>query len=131
VDWHAQFFATREEFFTQPSLLVPGCLLLDLDLPEMAGLELQNAVADRCELPIIFTARQANIPMTVRAMKAGAVDALVKPFSDETLSRVILEALERSRSCICRETGLRNIRERCAPSVPASARSWPLLCRVC
>ena len=81
----------------QPRSLLPGCLLLDLQLPD-GGLELQAGLAERRELPIIFMTAQTNIPMTVRAMKAGAVDVLTKPFSGDTLSSVIRSALERSRS---------------------------------
>jgi FixJ family two-component response regulator len=97
VEWHTRFFASREEFLAQPRSLLPGCLLLDLQLPD-GSLELQARLAERCELPIIFMTAQANIPMTVRAMKAGAVDVLTKPFSGDTLSSVIRSALERSRS---------------------------------
>lgn len=113
VEWHTRFCASREEFLAQPRSLLPGCLLLDLQLPD-GGLELQARLAERRELPIIFMTAQANIPMTVRAMKAGAVDVLTKPFSGDTLASVIRSALERSRSCICQERELRGFRERYA-----------------
>ena len=112
-EWHTRFLASSEEFFAQPRSLQPGCLLLDLQLPD-GGLELQARLADRPELPIIFTTAHMNIPMAVRAMKAGAVDVLSKPFSDDSLSSVIRESLERSRFHICQETELRGIRERYA-----------------
>jgi len=112
-EWHARFFTSCEEFLVQPRSLLPGCLLLDLHLPDGA-LELQARLADRSELPIIFTTAHVNIPMAVRAMKAGAVDVLTKPFSDDSLSSVIRGALERSRSCISQETELRGVRERYA-----------------
>jgi FixJ family two-component response regulator len=112
-EWRTRFFNSCEEFLVQPRSLLPGCLLLDLQLPD-GGLELQARLADRRELPIIFTTAQVNIPMAVRAMKAGAVDVLTKPFSDDSLSSVIRGALERSRCCISEETELRGVRERYA-----------------
>lgn len=84
--WRAEIFATAEEFLARPRALAPSCLVLDVHLPDLNGLDLQNRVAaDRLEMPIIFITGYGDVPMAVRAMKAGAVEVLTKPFSDEVL----------------------------------------------
>lgn len=109
--WRPRFFVCAEQFLAEPRSWVPGCLVLDMGLPGTGALELQAQLSSRPELPIIFLSGHIDIPMAVRAMKAGAVDILLKPFSREAFPGVISEALERSRSCICRETKLRKTRE--------------------
>src|SRR5580700_4617362 len=96
--WEPQTFASAPEFLAHPRTLVPSCLILDVSLPGLNGLDLQKQVAvERTEMPIIFITGYGDVPMTVRAMKAGAQEFLTKPFSDEVLLAAIRQALERSR----------------------------------
>jgi len=95
--WQCQTAASAEEFLAHPRAMTPSCLLVELNLPGVGGLELQRLVADRAELPIIFMSSGADVPATVRAMKAGAFDFLIKPLVNDMLLRAIREALERSR----------------------------------
>src|ERR1044072_5031798 len=84
--WQPETFASAEEFLARPRSVTPSCLVLDVSLPELNGLELQKLIAgDRLEMPIIFITGHGDVPMTVQAMKAGAVEFLVKPFDDEVL----------------------------------------------
>lgn len=102
--WQAETFASAQEFLSRPRPLVPSCLILDLALPDLNGLELQRRVVeDRAEMPIIFISGCGDIPTTVRAMKAGAVDFLVKPFGNDVLLRAIREGLDRSRAALDRQ----------------------------
>ena len=103
--WQAETFGSPQEFLARPRPLVPSCLVLDVSLPGLDTLDLQKRIAaERPELPIIFISRRGDIRTTVEAMKAGAVDFLVKPFSDDVLLRSIRESLERSR--VARPSGL-------------------------
>jgi FixJ family two-component response regulator len=98
-----------------PRPLVPSCLVLDRSLPDVNGLELQRKIArERAEMPIIFISGCGDIPTTVRAMKAGAIDFLVKPFGNDGLLRSIRESLEQSRIALDRELALRDLRNRYA-----------------
>jgi FixJ family two-component response regulator len=102
--WHAETFASAEEFLAHPVEVVPGCLVLDASLPGQGGLELQKRAAVKCpHLPIIFLSAKDDIPTTVEAMKAGAVEFLLKPVQPEGLLSAIREALERSRLVLARE----------------------------
>src|SRR6266849_3960515 len=84
--WPPETFASAREFLARPRALVPSCLVLDVSLPGLNGLELQKQVAvERTDMPIIFITGHGNVPMTVQAMKAGAVEFLTKPFGDEVL----------------------------------------------
>lgn len=83
--WEPETFASAREFLARPRVLTPSCLVLDVSLPDLNGLDLQKLVADRTAMPIIFITGYGDIPMTVRAMKAGAVEFLTKPFDDEVL----------------------------------------------
>lgn len=99
--WQVETFASAHEFLDRPRAVVPSCLILDVSLPGLNGLELQQRVsAERTDMPIIFITGHGDIPTTVRAMKAGAVEFLTKPFSDEVLLSAIRQALERSRIAI-------------------------------
>ncbi len=99
--WRPQMFASAQEFLDDPRPAVPNCLVLDVSLPGLNGLELQKRIADeRTEMPIIFITGHGDVPMTVQAMKAGAVEFLTKPFNDETLLTAVRQALERSRLAI-------------------------------
>src|SRR5476651_257855 len=96
--WEPQTFASALEFLARPRALVPSCLVLDISLPGLNGLDLQKQVAvERPEIPIIFITGYGDVPTTVKAMKAGAVEFLTKPFVDDTLLNAIRQAVERSR----------------------------------
>lgn len=99
--WQAETFASAGEFLARPRAAVPSCLVLDLSLPGLNGLELQKRVAgERTDMPIIFITGHGDVPRTVEAMKAGAVEFLTKPFADEVLLHAIRQALERSRAAL-------------------------------
>ena len=111
--WQPQLFATAQEFLALPRVLAPSCLILDVSLPGLNGLDLQKQVAvERTEMPIIFITGYGDVPMTVRAMKAGAQEFLTKPFSDEVLLAAIRQALERSRIALGREMELHALKGR-------------------
>jgi FixJ family two-component response regulator len=98
--WLAELFASGQEFLARPRLTVPCCLLLDVSLPGLSGLELQRQIAERTEMPIIFITGNGDVPMTVQAMKAGAVEFLTKPLRRDVLLNAIRGALERSRAAL-------------------------------
>jgi|SRR5271165_2138337 len=113
--WQPETFSSGQEFLTRPRVLVPSCLVLDFSLPEFNGLELQKRVAiERPEMPIIFITGYRDVPMTVQAMKAGAVEFLTKPFSEDALLSAIRAALERSRLALGREAQMRVLQHRYA-----------------
>jgi FixJ family two-component response regulator len=95
--WEPETFASAREFLARPRALTPSCLVLDVSLPDLNGLDLQKLVADRTDMPIIFITGYGDVPMTVRAMKAGAVEFLSKPFDDQVLLDAIHAAIERDR----------------------------------
>ena len=102
--WKPEVFASAKEFLSRPRAHVPSCLVLDVNLPDLNGLDLQMRVAgDRIDMPIIFVTGYGDVPMTVRAMKAGAVEFLMKPFSDDALLGAIRHAIERSRTVLGHE----------------------------
>jgi FixJ family two-component response regulator len=109
--WRAETFASGQEFLAQPRVSVPCCLLLDMTLPGLNGLELQQHVAERTEMPIIFITGHGDIPMSVRAMKAGAVEFLTKPFNDGVLLEAIRGAIERSRGAVRGAAQVRALRD--------------------
>jgi FixJ family two-component response regulator len=111
--WQPETFVSAQEFLSHPRALAPSCLLLDVNLPDLNGLDLQQRVAaDRIDMPIIFITGYGDVPMTVRAMKAGAVEFLTKPFSDEVLLDAIRHAIERSHTALDREAELQTLRDR-------------------
>jgi len=113
--WQPETFASAQEFLDCPRVLVPNCLILDVSLPGLNGLDLQRLVAgERTDMPIIFITGHGDVPMTVQAMKAGAVEFLMKPFNDEVLLAAIRAALERSRVAQSLEAEMRVLRERYA-----------------
>ena len=96
--WHPETFASAQEFLENPRVRVPSCLVLDVSLPGLNGLDLQKRVAvERSDMPIIFITGYGDVPTTVQAMKAGAVEFLTKPLSDDALLNAIRQAIERSR----------------------------------
>src|ERR1700760_3508722 len=107
-----QLFASAEEFLSRPPGLVPSCLILDVNLPDLSGLDLQKRVAvDRIDMPIIFITGYGDVPKTVQAMKAGAVEFLTKPFGDDVLLSAIRHAIERSRTALDHEAAIRMLRD--------------------
>jgi FixJ family two-component response regulator len=98
--WRAETFESGQDFLSRPRISVPCCLLLDVTLPGLNGLELQQQLAERTDMPIIFITGHGDIPMTVRAMKAGAAEFLTKPLKDDVLLHAIRSALERSRAAL-------------------------------
>lgn len=109
--WRPEPFASAEEFLAQSPRSVPGCLVLDVGLPNLNGLQLQERIAERATLPIIFITGQGDIPTTVKAMKAGAVEFLTKPFGPETLLEAIRGAIERSRASLAQEADQKVLRD--------------------
>jgi FixJ family two-component response regulator len=95
--WRSETFASAQEFLSRPRAMVPCCLVLDVTLPGLNGLDLQQQLADRTDMPIIFITGHGDIPMTVQAMKAGAVEFLTKPLKHEAVLEAIGAAIERSR----------------------------------
>jgi len=106
-------FASAREFLQHRDADVPGCLVLDVRLPGLSGLDLQHELAAaQIALPIIFMTGYGDIPMTVQAMKAGAVEFLTKPFRDQDLLDAIQQALERDRVARAQQLEMNELRER-------------------
>ncbi len=117
--WQPEAFASAQEFLSRPRSLVPSCLVLDVSLPGINGLELQNRVAaERSDMPIIFITGYGDVPTSVQAMKAGAVEFLTKPFRDDVLLSAIGNAIERSRVAICQGVEMRALQDRYASLTP-------------
>ena len=113
--WQPETFASAQEFLDYPRVLIPNCLVLDVSLPGLNGLDLQRIVSgERTDMPIIFITGHGDVPMTVKAMKAGAVEFLTKPFNDDVLVTAIRAALERSRVALSLEAEMRVLRDRYA-----------------
>ena len=111
--WQPETFASAEEFLDRPRALAPSCLVLDVSLPGMNGLYLQNRIAvERADMPIIFITGYGDVPITVRAMKAGAVEFLIKPFGNDVLLSAIQHAIERSRTVLDQEAEMQVLRDR-------------------
>jgi FixJ family two-component response regulator len=110
--WRAETFGSAQEFLIRARALVPSCLVLDVSLPGLDGLELQKRVAiERTDMPIIFITGYSDVPMTVQAMKAGAVEFLTKPFGDEALLSAVRNALERSRTALAFQAEMEVLRD--------------------
>jgi FixJ family two-component response regulator len=110
--WQPEVFASAGEFLARPRVLAPSCLVLDVGLPDLNGLDLQKLVAvERTDMPIIFITGYGDVPTTVRAMKAGAVEFLTKPFGDEVLLTAIRQAIDRSHTALGQEAEIRALRE--------------------
>src|SRR5215469_3013436 len=126
--WQPETFASAQEFLDRPRVSTPSCLVLDISLPGLNGLELQKRVAvDRSDMPIIFITGHGDIPMSVGAMKAGAVEFLTKPFNDEVLLRSIRQALERSRLALAQEAEMQELRDRYASLTPREMQVMALV----
>jgi FixJ family two-component response regulator len=112
-------FRSAQEFLAHPRRSAPSCMILDVSLPGLNGLELQKSLsAERQDMPIIFVTGHGDIPMTVQAMKAGAVEFLTKPFADHVLLNAIRNAVNRSRAILARDEELRSLKERYAQLTP-------------
>jgi len=110
--WQPQTFASAQEFLACPRANVPCCLILDVGLPDLNGLDLQKRVAgDRTNMPIIFITGCGDVPMTVRAMKAGAVEFLTKPFAADLLLNSVQHAINRSQAAMQQEAEARVLRD--------------------
>jgi RNA polymerase sigma factor (sigma-70 family) len=117
--WQPVTFACGLEFLSRPRTLTPSCLVLDLVLPDINGLDLQKRVAvDRVDMPIIFISGHGDVPITVQAMKAGAVEFLTKPVDSDELLSAIKQAIERSRATLDQEEEMRLLRDRFASLTP-------------
>ena len=116
--FETETFASAEAFLARPRVFTPSCLVLDVTLPDLNGLDLQKRLVGRDDMPIIFITGYGDVPMTVQAMKAGAVEFLTKPFSDEVLLSAIRQAIERSRGALEEEGEVRALRERYASLSP-------------
>jgi FixJ family two-component response regulator len=110
--WRPETFASAQEFLSRPRATVPCCLVLDVTLPGLTGLELQQQLAERTEMPIIFITGHGDVPTSVRAMKAGAIEFLTKPFKDDVLLDAIRSAIERSRVALSLDSEVRALRTR-------------------
>lgn len=117
--WAVATYRSAEEFLARAPADVPGCLILDVGLPGLNGLELQRRLGGRAtHIPIIFITGLGNVPMSVRAMKAGAVEFLTKPFSDGALLSAVDEAMQRNAAARAHETNIRPLRDRYASLSP-------------
>jgi FixJ family two-component response regulator len=113
--WQPETFASAQAFLDHPRVHIPNCLVLDVSLPGLTGLDLQRLVAgERRDMPIIFITGHGDVPMTVQAMKAGAVEFLTKPFNDDELLTAIRASLEQSRVALSLEAEMRVLRDRYA-----------------
>jgi FixJ family two-component response regulator len=116
--YRPEVFDTAEAFLAHPRRQLIGCLVLDVSLPDLNGLELQQRLTSQDMLPIIFITGYGNIPMTVRAMKAGAVEFLTKPYGPEVMLGAIATAVERSRATLQERASFQDLRDRFGSLTP-------------
>jgi FixJ family two-component response regulator len=116
--WHAETFASAEDFLERSPFDGPSCLVLDVSLPNLSGLDLQKRIIDRADMPIIFITGHGDVPTTVKAMKAGAIEFLTKPFGGDVLQGAIRQAIERSRVARAAEASLQALRKHQASLTP-------------
>jgi FixJ family two-component response regulator len=117
--WRPEIFSSAQDFLARPRAAVPHCLVLDISLPDGNGLELQKRIAvEHASMPIIFITGHGDVPMSVQAMKGGAVEFLLKPFRDDVLLSAIRQALERSRVALAREAEMQVLRDCYASLTP-------------
>jgi len=110
--WRAETFPSAQEFLVRPPARTPSCLILDVGLPDLSGLDLQKLIAvDRSDMPIIFITGYGDIPMTVQAMKAGAAEFLTKPFDEDKLLGAIRNAIDHSQTVLQDEAQLQALRD--------------------
>jgi FixJ family two-component response regulator len=127
--WLPRVFASAREFLARPRRASPSCLVLELSLPDINGLELQKRIADRTDLPIIFITGDGDIPSTVRAMKAGAMEFLTKPLGPEALLSAIRAGIDRSRASLDDDAGAQTLRGRYRSLSPRERQVMALVVR--
>jgi FixJ family two-component response regulator len=128
--WRAQVFESSQDFLSFPRAVVPSCLVLDVTLPGLNGLELQSLIAgDRIDMPIIFITGHVDVPMTVKAMKAGAVEFLTKPVAEDVLLNAIGSAIARSRVTLDQESEIQALRSLYAKLTPRERDVMTLVVR--
>jgi FixJ family two-component response regulator len=111
--WKAETFASAQEFLARPLADAPSCLVLDLQLPGLSGLHLQQRMAELgLDIPIVFLTGHGNIPASVQAMKAGAIEFLTKPVDEQNLLKAIQEAIERDRRTRQQQAEMHDLRRR-------------------
>jgi FixJ family two-component response regulator len=125
--WQPETFASAEQFLQRSAVDGPSCLVLDVKLPSLNGLDLQKRIMDRVDVPIIFITGYGDVPTTVEAMKAGAVDFVTKPFGDEVLLNAIRQAVERSRTARAHEAQLQALRGRYLSLTPRERETMALV----
>ena len=125
--WRPETFASAEEFLERSPIDSPSCLILDVTLPNLNGLDLQNRIVDRTDMPIIFITGYGDVPTTVQAMKAGAMEFLTKPFVDEVLQAAIRQAIARSRNALAHEAQLQVYRDAQASLTPRERETMALV----
>jgi FixJ family two-component response regulator len=116
--WQPETFASAEDFLARSHSDGPSCLVLDVSLPDLNGLDLQKRIVDRADMPIIFITGYGDVPTTVQAMKAGALEFLTKPLGDDVLHDAIRQAIERSRDSVAQAVELRALRDRHSSLTP-------------
>jgi FixJ family two-component response regulator len=116
--WHPETFPSATDFLAHPRAGGPSCLVLDVSLPDLNGLDLQQRIVDWTDMPIIFITGYGDVPTSVQAMKAGAAEFLTKPFNDDVLLSAISQAIERSRIKLAQEAQLHAFRNRHASLTP-------------
>ena len=109
--WRAELFACGSEFLARPRVIAPSCLVLDVVLPDLSGCDLQGLLADRADMPIIFISGHGDVMTTVRAMKAGAMEFLLKPFTDDAIVSAISSAIDRSCAALADAAETHALRE--------------------
>jgi len=128
VGWQPETFASAQEFLDRPRSLVASCLVHDMQLPGLNGFELQKRIAvERADMPIIFITGYGDVPKSVQAMKAGAVEFLTKPVSQEVLLGAIRQALERSRAALGHAAEIQELRNRYASVSPRERQVMALV----
>jgi FixJ family two-component response regulator len=127
-NWKPKTFSSAQEFLKHPRTPIPSCLVLDLSLPDLNGLELQKQlVVEHIDMPIIFITGHGDIPKSVQAMKAGALEFLTKPIDNDALIGAIRNALDRSRLTIAQEAEMRELRDRYAALTPREQQVMALV----
>jgi FixJ family two-component response regulator len=127
--WHSETFVSAPAFLARPRSTLPCCLVLDVTLPGLTGLELQEQLATRIEMPIIFITGYGDVPMSVRAMKAGAVEFLTKPLEGDVLIEAIRQAIETSRIALRLECEMQQLRSHYTSLTPREREVMALVCR--
>jgi FixJ family two-component response regulator len=125
--FHAETYASAEDFLARPRFAGPNCLVLDLALPDLNGLGLQERIVDRVDMPIIFVSGYGEVPTAVQAMKAGALEFFTKPFSDTALLRAVTQAIEVSRRALASEARMGALRDRHASLTPRERETMRLV----